>query len=318
MNTAWLVIADSENRVSVGNEGYDDDPSSHYSWNDTVPHCNDIAVGDILVLRSKRSLLGVGVLEKIRSGSGTFNRNRCPFCNSTNVRERTTISPRFKCGNQQCKREFQDTEAESVSVQDFVGYYGSSWVDLFDEINVQAVKKCCFNPDTQHAMTPIRWNEFLRNLPDRYKKIVSVFTGIHPPGTGAPSKQPHGHTTRTVRARLGQQSFRAKMLKQFKSTCAFSGRGPEQALDAAHLYSYAEEEFHHPHGGILLRKDLHRLFDIGAICINPESERVDVHPDLQEFSDYAALHDTKVHVRLPKAANVWLKLHWDQWRSAVQ
>ena len=41
-------------------------------------------------------------------------------------------------------------------------------------------------------------------------------------------------------------------------------------LDAAHLYSYADIGSHLDRGGLMVRKDIHRLFDTGDLAINPE------------------------------------------------
>lgn len=35
---AWLCLAVSGRRQHGGNDGYDDNPSSHYSWDSTVPN----------------------------------------------------------------------------------------------------------------------------------------------------------------------------------------------------------------------------------------------------------------------------------------
>lgn len=317
MSNSWLVIADSENRLSVGNEGYDDDPASHYSWNTTVPHALDLSVGDTLVLRSKVTLLGVGVLERIESREGQFERKRCPFCKGTDVRERRTLQPRYKCGSKDCKKEFGDSEVrtENVDVEEFTGHYGASWVDLYGQIDAPRLKGFCLKPRTQHAITEIRWEEFLAALSGKSRKITTVFTGIQPPGTGDRRSTTHGHADRKVRVRLGQQAFRADMRKRFNDTCAFTGPMPHQVLDAAHLYSYSAEEYHHPHGGMLLRKDMHRLFDLGAISVNPEDHRIDVSAEFRGVPDYGVLHGAKLRVDLPAKAKKWLRLHWKQWRS---
>ena len=36
--TAWLALTVGEDRQHGGNDGYDDSPSSHYSWDETVPN----------------------------------------------------------------------------------------------------------------------------------------------------------------------------------------------------------------------------------------------------------------------------------------
>jgi N-acyl homoserine lactone hydrolase len=42
-------------------------------------------------------------------------------------------------------------------------------------------------------------------------------------------------------------------------------------LEAAHLYSYAASGVHHLDGGLLMRRDVHRLFDLGHHAVRPNS-----------------------------------------------
>ena len=61
-------------------------------------------------------------------------------------------------------------------------------------------------------------------------------------------------------------------------------------LKAGQLYSYAALARHHEHGGLLLRRDIHRLFDDGEPPVNPSTLRIDVSSRIAQFHNYAALH----------------------------
>ena len=118
-----------------------------------------------------------------------------------------------------------------------------------------------------------------------------------------------GHKQQIVRVRIGQGAFRAKLLAEYGEVCALSGPVPAIALDACHLYSYAKVGEHHNDGGLLLRKDLHRLFDEGRILVDPKSLSLLVHPDVRAFPAYAPLHETRLHAGLNVKQESWLKLH---------
>lgn len=64
-------------------------------------------------------------------------------------------------------------------------------------------------------------------------------------------------------------------------------------LEAAHLYRYADSGRHHDDGGFLLRRDVHRLFDLGHIAVDPRTMRIDIGDDLLPFDDYARLQERK-------------------------
>lgn len=119
-----------------------------------------------------------------------------------------------------------------------------------------------------------------------------------------------GHKIRTARVRNGQAAFRARLLEQFGEVCAFLGRTPAAALEAAHLYSYAGTGKHYTHGGLLLRRDVHRLFDLGQIAIEPESQTLDIAPGIRTYPDYGKLHGQRVAVPLTKAHQKWIIEHW--------
>jgi hypothetical protein len=65
---------------------------------------------------------------------------------------------------------------------------------------------------------------------------------------------------------------------------------------------------------MLLRKDLHRLFDLGLLCVEPNRLEIDVHSDLHGYPNYAGLHGKRLSVALEPAATRWLKQHWEQHR----
>ena len=69
------------------------------------------------------------------------------------------------------------------------------------------------------------------------------------------------------RPRLGQSGFRTLITQAYKKRCAVTGERTLPVLEAAHIQSYAEEGPHDVKNGILLRADLHKLFDKHLITI---------------------------------------------------
>lgn len=104
-------------------------------------------------------------------------------------------------------------------------------------------------------------------------------------------------TLAEVVRRQGQASFRKKLLLAYESRCAISGCDTEVVLEAAHITPYRGPETNHPTNGILLRADLHTLFDLGLMTINGAEARVLVSSQLKD-TEYAQLAGAKVF--LPK------------------
>jgi putative restriction endonuclease len=77
------------------------------------------------------------------------------------------------------------------------------------------------------------------------------------------------------------------VIDAYGRACAVTGEHSLPALDAAHIRSYDQEGPHEVRNGILLRADLHRLFDRGYLTIAPE-QRLEVSRRLRE--DYSNGH----------------------------
>jgi hypothetical protein len=97
--------------------------------------------------------------------------------------------------------------------------------------------------------------------------------------------------------RQGQGKFRRLVLSAYGERCAVSGCDVAQAVEAAHIFPYLGAETNVVPNGLLLRADLHTLYDLGLIAINPDSMQVVVSPKLRATS-YASLANQPV--RLPE------------------
>lgn len=84
-----------------------------------------------------------------------------------------------------------------------------------------------------------------------------------------------------VARRQGQSVFRKKLLEAYDGVCAITGTDVTDALQAAHIRPYNGPHTNHVTNGLLLRADLHNLFDLKLITINPNSMLVVVSPRLK-------------------------------------
>lgn len=71
--------------------------------------------------------------------------------------------------------------------------------------------------------------------------------------------------------RQGQGKFRADVLTAYGNRCAISTCDIPEALEAAHIFGYLGTETNVVTNGLLLRSDLHTLYDLGMIAIDPTS-----------------------------------------------
>lgn len=79
---------------------------------------------------------------------------------------------------------------------------------------------------------------------------------------------------RAIRLRRGQPTFRAALLEAYGGRCAITGCAVKDVLEAAHVTPYLGGLTNHVSNGLLLRTDLHTLFDCGLLAIEPTTRVV--------------------------------------------
>jgi predicted restriction endonuclease len=74
--------------------------------------------------------------------------------------------------------------------------------------------------------------------------------------------------------RQGRATFRAELLAAYQYTCAVTGCDVIEALEAAHIVPYLGPETDDVRNGLLLRGDIHTLFDLSLVAVNPSDYRL--------------------------------------------
>jgi putative restriction endonuclease len=99
--------------------------------------------------------------------------------------------------------------------------------------------------------------------------------------------------------RLGQGAFRIIVADAYERRCALSSSRVLHVLESAHIKPYASSGTHSPTNGILLREDIHTLFDLGYLTVTPEY-KVEVSGKIKEEFDngveYCKMHGTEIHL----------------------
>ena len=72
-----------------------------------------------------------------------------------------------------------------------------------------------------------------------------------------------------IRPRLGQGAFRVLVTDIYNRRCAITHERTLPALEAAHIRPYGDGGEHEARNGLLLRRDIHSLFDAGYVTVTP-------------------------------------------------
>ncbi|MFF9896164.1 HNH endonuclease signature motif containing protein [Streptomyces longispororuber] len=316
MATAWMVLALGDDREHAGNDGYDDDPAQHYSWDSTVQNSARLAVGDVIALWDKAGLIGLSVIEAIDTDNAEKPLYSCPQCHlAGGLKRRLQVKPVFRCSK--CKHEFDDPIQKIQPVTTYRSRHGARWVGARGLLSADEVRNLCDSPKSQLSMRAAQWEKLRDAL--KASSRPDIAARVKPDGQPRQLRQRRGtlasgHRIGQTRQRNGQQGFRSRLMEVQGTNCAFTGPTPAGALDAAHLYSYADNSEHHEYGGLLLRSDIHRLFDSGNIAVNPDTDTLDV-AGLDNYPLYAGLQGAPVFTELHDEHRVWLDAHWIEHRG---
>lgn len=119
--------------------------------------------------------------------------------------------------------------------------------------------------------------------------------------------------TTQLRIRRGQGIMRDNLLRLYDGRCCISGTNIEDVLDACHIFLHSKTGDNRSTNGLLLRSDIHDLFDAGLIGINPYTLKVAINKALAD-TEYArfdgqALAKRKDNKRPDRAALI------ERWKS---
>lgn len=95
--------------------------------------------------------------------------------------------------------------------------------------------------------------------------------------------------------RQGQGKFRKEVLAAYSGQCCISGTSSSWVLDAAHIEPYGGPSTNLVSNGLLLRTDLHNLFDLALLGIEPHSYKVRFSPLVDE-SQYLQFEGKQLRV----------------------
>ncbi len=120
-----------------------------------------------------------------------------------------------------------------------------------------------------------------------------------------------------TRARLGQGGFRSLVTEAYHRRCAMTGERTLPVLQASHIRPFADSGPHRVDNGLLLRADLHILYDRGYITVTPDyhievSQRI--KEEFENGRDYYRMHGQELRV-LPGSPADWPSSAYIEWHN---
>jgi putative restriction endonuclease len=308
---AWSLITVGSGQQYGGNQGYTDDPRRVYRYDSKVANHRNLSAGHFALVRDRNNLLGVAQIERIDSRPGKKTMLRCPACGTVNIKSRERKLPKYRCNN---NHEFDDPTPEIVDVTQYEAHYEHSFVNAPDAIPVFQIKAAALRPSDQVSIEEIDLPRLERALTLAFPKTRAILASFFHSGIlgkddaaddvmvdaesgNSSADKPYATSMadtrasvlRSIKQRRGQKAFRDALMKRYGSRCVMTGCGLTDVLEAAHIWPYRGGDDNHPQNGLLLRADLHTLFDLDLIAINPETLTVEIAPVLRGIDAYSSL-----------------------------
>ncbi len=305
---AWALIVITGRRQYAGNTGYEDDLTEVYRYDSDVANSLQLSAGDVVLLRDRNRMLGVARVEQVTSRQGSKQRFRCPMCGTTGIKERRTKSPRWRCNK---GHEFSDPAEETVTVTLYEAHFQGTFQSPPVDIQTSEIKKAALRPSDQISIEELNPDRLA--LRSQVPYLADLLAGAAQTRSLTPNDaddrddeapagyQPSATDSRekvltTIRARRGQRTFRNNLIRRYGPRCMVSRCLLVDIVEAAHIWPYRNLSDNHPDNGLLLRADLHTLFDLDLMGIDPDTHEVHMSPAARK-AGYEALHGLKVDVR---------------------
>ena len=295
--SAWALTAISGEKQWGGNTGYEDDPTRLYRYDSQVANHKRMKVGDIVVIRDRHEVLGYSKISRISVKNGEKELRRCPTCGTAAIKRRRNARPTWRCKN---AHEFENPELGQKEVTLFEASYGENYLSMSGYLSVQQLKGLALRPNDQLSIEELdlpALEQLLTELFDEVELFVdAAFTEAVPSASelykdSASIIQERRTVMRSIALRRGQAAFRKRLLDAYSATCVISRCRVVDILEAAHIVPYSRSRDNGIGNGLLLRSDLHTLFDLGKLAIEPKGLRARILPELigTEYERYDGL-----------------------------
>lgn len=270
---AWSFKAIEKDDLKYwGNDGYNDDSSVFYHYNNSVPNHKNVKEGDIVIIRNRENILGISIIEKLESHSTTKAVFKCPHegCNAKKIRPRETVKPKWRCNN---GHEFDERKIVLEPATEFKASYGSFFKKLKDVSLLQLKSESPrYNIQLSIQEVNIQWAKGL--LGTQASSIIPLTAGeADDDSPELLEGDQRKIVDRQIKQRRGQKKFR-DMLLNSNPVCAVTGCELVDILEAAHIDAYRNDSHNDISNGLLLRSDIHTLFDLNLFAIHPETNKI--------------------------------------------
>lgn len=317
----WIAIVALEEAVGASYR-----PSAGYAFGDHTPHHRHVAANDIFFVRSQTQLLAIARVQRVDAGSSEKSVQRCPTCGTGQLGYRSTRTNSYRC---LYGHEFSQPVASTRSGTEYKASFGLDYVEVSARIEAAELRPFELTNSRQLSLRPCDLDGLIRYIVRRDRnaeQVLKSWLSARPlslTDEDADLAEPadvldeREHRNLGILLRRGRKMFRDELIRRYGARCMISGCTTMALIEAAYIQPESAPKFNNPTNGLLLRSDLHTLFDLNLLGIDPARLAVAVHPDILR-SEYKSFNGTTLQVANGRGPNRRaLATRWERYQARL-
>lgn len=302
-------------------------PFSAYTYETDDRSKKNVAAADLLFLRDQKRLIAVAQVEAVTLERRDHIIPKCPVCGIAKIERRKRRDLPYRCFH---GHQFATPAEERTSAVVHTATFAHSCVRVaasiepaelrpFELTNSRHVKLkaadlmglSSYLVRRDHTIAPVL-RDWLRSRTVQLEPGDGESASSQPLALVDEQERPFA----AIRMRRGLKAFRDKLISRYGARCMITGCNVLALLEACHVSKYQGPEDNHPANGILLRSDLHTLFDLDLIGLNLDME-VTIHTGLVG-TEYEKFAGTRLLLSGGKAIDMRaVRARWEQFTRAL-
>lgn len=325
LNKIWILKSKGSESSFGGNLGYPDKPNAYYIYDNYVKNYNKIAVGDAIVIVDKEYIIGYATIKKIVAQKNVNKiRYLCPYpgCKTSEHYQRKSKMPKYKCRK---KHEFEKPIEEKITATQFTAHYAQTFIPAKPRTSIKILEPYYIKRNRYYSIQPASASFYVEypylSIKDReYSILVQGPNPLFPFdsfGEYTPTQNDDRNSVlKNVKQRKDQKKFKDSLIEAYGCYCMITGISIPAVIEASHICPYLGEKDNHVKNGLLLRSDLHTLFDNDLLGIDPYSLQVEIHPQIRNsyYSIYNGSLLRLLDVKRSPSINA-LKTRWEVFKK---
>lgn len=279
-----------ENRKNRAIAVLNDNAYGRYNYDSNMANCKQVKEGDIVLVVDKEIILGFAIIAFIKISQGKKKIIKCPKCESRSIEIRKVKKPTYKC---QHNHEFDVPLIEMESVTKYSALYEGNFIKAPSVFTVEKLRRFYKSYNQNLSIQELRGRFFEKHfthIPLLLRAGLEIILDAdealdenddYPVNTVyTPNNTDERQTVlKQIKARRGQKQFRDKLIKKYGPVCMVTGCTILHIIEACHINPYKGEKDNDVNNGLLFRTDIHTLFDLNLVGIEPESLTIHIKKD---------------------------------------